>query len=369
MLYTRPQTPERTGSGFGARNSVPDDVIFGKTPAMQRLRQQVSRLAGIDIPVLIQGQSGTGKGILAGEIHLRSPWRGGPFVPINCAAIPANLLESELFGYEAGAFTGAHNARVGWVQAAAGGTLFLDEIAELDLPLQAKLLHLLQDRRFSRIGGHEEVEVETRIICATNRDLEEAVLEGRFREDLLYRINTVTLYLPSLTERRQDIPDLANYFLNLYSEQYGARPRPLSSSLMKLLLQYHWPGNIREMENLIKMYAVLDSEDAIASAIAERRPAARVAEEPAEPSSLKEMARQATRDLERKLIEDALQANNWNRKAAARVLNISYRSLFYKIRAAGLPPKKTVSAKTNRGSGEERGAIERPRLVKNPEGR
>ncbi|MGH9667277.1 MAG: sigma-54 interaction domain-containing protein, partial [Bryobacteraceae bacterium] len=340
MLYNRPQKAERMGLGPGARTSIPDEVIFGKTPAMQRLRQQVGRLAGIDIPVLIQGQSGTGKGILAGEIHLRSPWHSGPFVPLNCAAIPANLLESELFGYEAGAFTGAHNLRIGWVQAAAGGTLFLDEIAELSLPLQAKLLHLLQDRRFCRIGGHEEVEVETRIICATNRDLEEEVQEGRFREDLLYRINTVTLYLPALTERRHDIPALVSYFLRIYSEQYGTRPRPLSATLMNLLLKYHWPGNIREMENLIKTYAVLDSEDVITSAIVERQPAPPPPEEPAEPSSLKEMARQATRDLERRLIEDALQANNWNRKATARVLNISYRSLFYKIRAAGLPPKK-----------------------------
>jgi two-component system response regulator AtoC len=278
-------------------------------------------------------------------------------------------LESELFGYEAGAFTGAHSPRTGWVQAAAGGTLFLDEIAELSPPLQAKLLHLLQDRRFCRIGGHEEVEVETRIICATNRDLEQEVLDGRFREDLLYRINTVTLYLPALTERWQDIPGLVSYFLRIYSEQYGTHPRSLSPALMNLLLKYHWPGNIREMENLIKTYAVLDSEDVITSAIAERRPAPPPPpEEPAEPSSLKEMARQATRDLERKLIEDALQANNWNRKAAARVLNISYRSLFYKIRAAGLPPKKTVSPKNGNGTQENNRTAERKRLARNPEG-
>lgn len=366
MLYNRPQKAERIAFTPGAA-PIPEDVIFGRTPAMQRLRQQIGRLAAIDIPVLIQGESGTGKGVLAREIHLRSPWHSGPFVPLNCAAIPAALLESELFGYEAGAFTGAQNPRSGWVQAAAGGTLFLDEIGDLSLPLQAKLLHLLQDRRFCRIGGHEEVEVETRIICATNQDLEQEVKAGRFREDLLYRINTVTLYLPPLAERRSDIAALVNYFLRLYSDQYGTHPRPVSASLMNRLISYHWPGNIREMENLIKAYAVLDSEDAILGAIVERRPAP--APEPiAEPSSLKEVARQATRDLERRMIEDALQANNWNRKATARVLNISYRSLFYKIRAAGLPAKKNASPKRKKTIEAKNSASDSHSLAPNPEG-
>ena len=356
MLYNRPVKTDNVELGPGARSSIPDDVIFGKSAVMQHLRRRIGRLSSIDIPVLIEGESGTGKGVLAGEIHLRSPWHSGPFVPLNCAAIPANLLESELFGYEAGAFTGAQSLRIGWVQAAAGGTLFLDEIADLTLPLQAKLLHLLQDKRFCRIGGRDEIEVQTRILCATNRNLAEEVKHGRFREDLFYRINTVTLYLPSLAERRQDIPELVTYFLRVYSERYGTRPRPVPAYLISRMLEYHWPGNIRELENLIKTYAVLDSEEAITGGITSRRhsvPPSTV-EPAAPPASLKEVARRATADLERRLIEEALQANNWNRKATARVLNISYRSLFYKIRSAGLPGKKSTAGKSVGISAQDR---------------
>jgi two-component system response regulator AtoC len=337
MLYSR---PVQGGGGSSDGEAPAPKVFFGKSAAMQTLRRQLNDVAGVDIPILIQGESGTGKGILAREIHRRSPWRDGPFLALNCASIPAELLESELFGCEPGAFSGAVAARSGWVQAAAGGTLLLDEIADMSLPLQAKILHLLQDSRYSRIGGQEELRVEARILCATQRDLEREAAEGRFRLDLLYRINAVTFRTPRLAERREDIPELANHFLRLYSARYGTKPRPLSATMLGLLVEHDWPGNIRELENLMRSYTVLDTDETIARGLGAQLPAHN--ESLARETSLKGLSRQARRELERRLIEGALQSANWNRKAAARMLNISYRSLFYKIRAAGLPPKNAA---------------------------
>src|ERR1700729_615549 len=221
----------------------PDNIIFGHSEAVQAIRAQLSRVAAANVPVLITGESGTGKDIIARLVHALSPWKTGPYVKVNCPAIPGTLLESELFGYEKGAFTGAYGAKPGRVEMAHRGTLFLDEISELDMALQSKLLQLLQDGQFCRIGAQEDKKVEVRIVCATNRILEAEIENGTFRQDLYYRINVVNLHLPSLRERRADIEDLMHYFLEFYNRKYNCRARPLSSELVGVLQKYHWPGN------------------------------------------------------------------------------------------------------------------------------
>src|SRR5580765_8000845 len=243
----------------------PEPIVFGRSDAMQALRSRMDKVAAANVPVLIHGESGTGKDIIARMIHGRSPWRSGPYVKVNCPAIPGTLLESELFGYEKGAFTGAYGSKPGRVELAHRGTLFLDEISELDLGLQSKLLQLLQDGQFCRIGAQEDKKVEVRIVCATNRQLEVEIESGTFRQDLFYRINVVTLHMPALRERRSDIPELVSYFLEYYNRKYNCRARTLSGDLMNSLQKYHWPGNIRELENLIKRYVILGNEEVISS--------------------------------------------------------------------------------------------------------
>jgi two-component system, NtrC family, response regulator AtoC len=221
------------------------------------------------------------------------------------------------------------------------GTLFLDEISELDMPLQSKLLQLLQDGQFCRIGAQADKKVEVRIVCATNRKLEDEIENGTFRQDLYYRINVVNLFMPPLRERRGDITGLAAYFLEFYNRKYNCKARPLSGELMEVLQKYHWPGNIRELENLIKRYVILGSEDVITTDLQPRDPDLVTADINFDgPISLKKLTRQATRALERKIILKVLHNHHWNRKQAARTLNISYRALLYKIRDAGLPPNR-----------------------------
>ena len=207
----------------------PEAVIFGRTEIMQAVRQRLTKLAGANVPVLIQGESGTGKDIIARMIHASSPWSDGPWVKVNCPAIPGTLLESELFGYEKGAFTGAYGMKPGRVEMAHRGTLFLDEISELDLALQSKLLQLLQDGQFCRIGAQEDKKVEVRVVCATNRKLEQEIENGTFRADLFYRINVVNICMPPLRERAADIPDLVSYFLEYYKRKYNCPAKPLST--------------------------------------------------------------------------------------------------------------------------------------------
>jgi len=321
----------------------PEEVIFGQSEAMRDLRQRVEKLAGANIPVLIQGESGTGKELIARLIHLHSPWASGPLVKVNCPAIPGTLLESELFGYEKGAFTGANGTKPGRVEMAHRGTLFLDEISELEPGLQAKLLQLLQDGQFCRIGAQEDKKVEVRVVCATNRELEHEIETGSFRADLFYRINVVNLRLPRLRERSHDIPALVNYFLGHYNEKYNCRAQMPSTHTMSLLERYHWPGNIRELENLIKRYVILGNEEVISSDLVSHQPEFFNPDINVDgPISLKTITRQATRELERKVILKVLQAHHWNRKQAARALSISYRALLYKIRDAGLPPKRST---------------------------
>jgi two-component system response regulator AtoC len=321
----------------------PEAIIFGRTDSMQAVRERLARLAAANVPVLIQGESGTGKDIIARMIHAASPWKSGPWVKVNCPAIPGTLLESELFGYEKGAFTGAYGTKPGRVEMAHRGTLFLDEISELDLALQSKLLQLLQDGQFCRIGAQEDKKVEVRVVCATNRKLEQEVENGSFRADLFYRINVVNLHLPPLRERVVDIPDLANYFLEYHNRKYNCRAKPLSTELMGALRKYHWPGNVRELENLIKRYVILGNEDVIAGDLVPREPDFFNADLPLDGQvSLKKLTRQAVRELERKVILKVLQTHHWNRKQTARALSISYRALLYKIRDAGLPSNRAA---------------------------
>jgi len=327
----------------GSLGLPPDEVIFGHSEPMEAVRLKVEKVATANIPVLIQGESGTGKELVARLIHQRSPWSAGPLVKVNCPAIPGTLLESELFGYEKGAFTGAYGAKPGRVELAQGGALFLDEIGDLDLGLQAKLLQLLQDGQFSRLGGQEDTKVELRVICATNRPLEHEVENGTFRQDLFYRINVVNLVLPPLRDRLVDIPQLVEYFLDYHNEKYNAKARPLSQQALRMMQNYPWPGNIREMENLIKRYVILGTEETITSELVVRNQSSFNPLIPADGNlSLKKVTRDAVRELERQVILKALQAHNWNRKKSARALGISYRALLYKIREAGLPSNRAT---------------------------
>src|SRR5258705_3126463 len=335
----------------------PEAVIFGRSEVMQSLRDRMDKVASANVPVLIQGESGTGKDIIARMIHGLSPWRSGPFVKVNCPAIPGTLLESELFGYEKRAFTGAYGSKPGRVEMAHRGTLFLDEISELDLSLQSKRLQLLQDGQFCRIGAQEDKKVEVRVVCATNRNLGSEIEVGTFRQDLYYRINVVNLRMPSLRERRCDIEELASYFLEFYNRKYNCRARPLSNEVMSVLQKYHWPGNIRELENLVKRYVILGNEEVITNDLVAREPDCFNPDSSFDgPTSLKKRTRQAVRELERKVILKVLQQHHWNRKQAARTLSISYRALLYKIRDAGLPSNRSLrlrqaeTAKTNAGA-------------------
>jgi two-component system response regulator AtoC len=295
--------------------------------------------------VLIHGESGTGKDIIARMIHGLSPWKNGPFVKVNCPAIPGTLVESELFGYEKGAFTGAFGSKPGRVEMAHCGTLFLDEISELDLPLQSKLLQLLQDGQFSRIGASAEVKVDVRVVCATNRQLQREVSGGRFRQDLYYRITGLILHLPPLRERVADISMLAEYLIGLHCIRYKREVPPLSASTLMLMKTHTWSGNIRELENLMKRYVVLGSEEVITKEL-NWRTTSHIDLEVAPESSiaLTQVTREAVKDLESKIILSTLQANQWNRKRAARALHISYRSLLYKLKRAGLNSRRDMEA-------------------------
>lgn len=319
----------------------PEHIYFGPAGVMQSVRQRVERAAGLNVPILVLGESGTGKEVLARFIHARSPWRNGPFVKVNCPAIPGTLIESELFGFQKGAFTGATAAKPGRMELAQGGTLFLDEIAELDASLQAKLLHVLQDGHFTRIGDHEEKQMDARVICATNRQLQHEIEIGGFRSDLFYRINVISITLPPLRERREDIPYLLEYLRQLFNQRFKRDAMPLSRETVQLLQQRDWPGNVRELENCMQRYVILGSEEAFYSEREEKKPVSFSYEtSPDGNIPLKRIAQQVTRKMERDLILKVLQANHWNRRKTAEVLKISYRALLYKVRQAGLPSKR-----------------------------
>ena len=358
--------------------------LFGYSEAMNEVRDLIEQVADTDVTVLVRGESGTGKELVARALHERSLRKDKPFVKVNCAALPAELLESELFGFEKGAFTGAIQHKPGKFEFANHGTIFLDEIGDMSFPLQAKLLQVVQDGEFSRLGGKADVQVDVRLIAATNRDLETAVAQGQFREDLYFRLNVVTINLPPLRDRREEVPVLIDYFLKKYSVQYNRPHTSISSDLHRQLGEYNWPGNVRQLENLIKRMVVLGTEAPIlkelqqpaapmavrppvpltfpraatpqpvaASAAAPLSPRSRVgaAAGNGEPAlagnaaldigatgnvSLKEIARKAAQDAEKVLIARMLTRTCWNRKEAAEILGISYKALLYKIKENGL---------------------------------
>ncbi len=344
--------------------------LLGTSNQMREVLELVGRVADTDVTVLVRGESGTGKELVARAVHDASPRRERTFVKVNCAALPAELLESELFGFERGAFTGAIQHKPGKFEFANHGTMFLDEISEMSAPLQSKLLQVLQDGEFARLGGRQDVRVDVRVVAATNRDLEAAVAEGQFREDLFFRLNVVCITLPPLRQRRDEIPTLTDHFLRRYAEHYNKAPLALATDTMRLFVEYDWPGNVRELENLIKRMVILGSDTAIrrdvadaiagrslrvgpipalqtpsvlADAVGPKPPAAAAPPKPTAPpppaplsGSLKDIGRHAAREAERELIFRTLQQTRWNRREAAEILGISYKALLYKIKEAEL---------------------------------
>jgi transcriptional regulator with PAS, ATPase and Fis domain len=365
-------------------------MLFGHSQQMTEVRDLIERVSDTDVTVLIRGESGVGKELVARALHEQSLRKDKPFVKVNCAALPTELLESELFGFEKGAFTGAIQHKPGKFEFANHGTMFLDEIGDMSFPLQAKLLQALQDGEFSRLGGKADVHVDVRVITATNCDLEAAVAAGRFREDLYFRLNVVTITIPPLRDRREEIPMLTDHFLKKYSVQYNKPFPAITPDVSRLFMEYEWPGNIRQLENMIKRMVVLGSEAAIVHelqqpaspshqwphptsssaprpthpplqpvmpppAAAEVSAAVAVAAAPAgmgigsvapvgAPArasattniSLKDISRTAAREAERGLILSMLTRTRWNRKEAAENLGISYKALLYKIKENGL---------------------------------
>ncbi len=330
-----------------------DELVVGRTPAMQELYKLIGRVATTDATVLIQGETGTGKELVARTVHYHSG-RRGPFVALNCSAIPNELLESELFGYERGAFTGAVERRIGKFEAAAGGTLFLDEIADMPLPLQAKLLRVLQEREFTRVGGRDAIRADVRIIAASNQDLESAARAGRFREDLFFRLNVVPLLVPPLRERRGDIPDLIDFFVDKVNRQIGTAIVGVSDEARELLMRHSWPGNVRELENALLRAGVLAGgrtivADDLALAGQPRR-------SPGEVLPLEDAVRRRLADLlsadadtpvgelhatlisavERPLIEIVLERSGGNQVKAAEMLGINRNTLRKKISELGI---------------------------------
>jgi two-component system response regulator AtoC len=343
-----------TGKGesyAGEVEELCDDVFFvAASPAMKKIRAQAALVANVEIPVLLLGESGTGKEVLARLIHKLSPRAHRTFLKVNCAAVPGDLLESELFGYEAGAFTGATHAKPGKFELCNKGTILLDEIGEMPALLQAKLLHVLQDQTFSRLGSRTMVKVDVRILAATNIDIPEALANKRLREDLYYRLNAFTMSLPPLRERKEEIPILLKHFMSRMSESYARAPLPLSGPLMEACLRHSWPGNLRELSNFIKRYLVLGDET-LAAAELQPRPDggggqhadSRAATAGAESrGGLKSLSRTAKDEAEAEAISRALEETNWNRKQAALLLKISYKALLYKIRQYGIAQSRST---------------------------
>jgi two-component system response regulator AtoC len=364
-----------------------DRAVWGNSEKMRGIGQVIEQVADSDVTVLIRGESGVGKELVARAIHQRSTRRTRPFVKVNCAALPAELLESELFGHERGAFTGAATTRIGKFEQADGGTLMLDEIGEMKPALQAKLLHVLQDAEFTKLGSNKRVNVDVRVVAATNRDLEKMLAAGEFREDLYYRLKVIELTVPALRERRDEIPTLTDFFVARYSRKYNRPARPISDELRQLFATYDWPGNIRELENMIKRVVILQDEqlvvreiqrnmqrvaagNAVLSAAAAAVPMAAVAAagagvlsgglplgtapyppaaepdvddvaEDAEPAeevggSLASVAKAAAMKAERAAIEQTLRQVHWNRRKAAQILGVSYKTLLNKIKECGI---------------------------------
>ena len=364
-----------------------DRSVWGNSEKMRNIATVIEQVADSDVTVLIRGESGVGKELVSRAIHQRSTRRNRPFVKVNCAALPAELLESELFGHERGAFTGAATTRIGKFEQADGGTLFMDEIGELKPALQAKLLHVLQDAEFTKLGSNKRINVDVRVVAATNRDLEKMMISGEFREDLYYRLKVIELTVPALRERRDEVPTLTDFFVSRYSRKYNRPHKPISDELRQMFLLYEWPGNIRELENMIKRVVILQDEQLVIREIernmqrfaampvaapapayatagampggaglgpvvpyvpvpsgppldgddedaAEDAPPAEAAEEVG--SSLAAVAKAASIKAERAAIEQTLRQVHWNRRKAAQILGVSYKTLLNKIKECGI---------------------------------
>jgi two-component system, NtrC family, response regulator AtoC len=369
------------------RRQLSDDqdrafLFWGDSPEMKTIAQVIEQVSDSDVTVLIRGESGVGKELVARAIHQRSPRKERPFVKVNCAALPAELLESELFGHEKGAFTGAATTRVGKFEQADTGTIFLDEIGEMKAALQAKLLHVLQDAQFTKLGSNKAINVDVRVVAATNRDLESMLMRGEFREDLYYRLKVIEVTVPPLRERRAEIQHLTGFFMDRYARRYNRQARQLSDELTQLFQTYEWPGNIRELENMIKRIVILQDEQLVVREMTRAaRPAAAYAaagiggglrgvplpapdeaeetdapdlgdavdEEEAQPeepvvmapagSRLADVAKAAAIKAERAIIEDTLRQVHWNRRRAAEQLGVSYKTLLNKIKECGISRK------------------------------
>ena len=334
----------------------PFSVLFGSTVEMEAARRKLESVAKTRIPVLIQGESGTGKELCVRLIHGLSERPAASLVKVSCPAIPHSLLETELFGYEKGSFTGANSTKRGRVEQADGGTLFLDEVGSLDMAVQSKLLQVLQDGTFMRVGAHETRSIQTRVVSVANRDLQEQVDEGSFRLDFLYRINAITLDLPPLRKRLGDLPMLVDYLMGEHARMFHAKPVPLSAAAMRQMRQYGWPGNIRQLDNVIRSYVLLGSEESLmAELVPEEKTGNQVMTEVdvSSPISLKLLTKRATQELERQVILKVLKANNWNRLKTAKWLQISYRSLLYKLNEVGTeyaPKLRRVTEKSSQTS-------------------
>jgi two-component system response regulator AtoC len=361
-----------------------DRSVWGNSEKMRNIATVIEQVADSDVTVLIRGESGVGKELVSRAIHQRSTRKNRPFVKVNCAALPAELLESELFGHERGAFTGAATTRIGKFEQADGGTLFMDEIGEMKPALQAKLLHVLQDAEFTKLGSNKRIQVDVRVVAATNRDLEKMMTSGEFREDLYYRLKVIELTVPALRERRDEIPTLTDFFVARYSRKYNRPLKPISDELRQLFLQYDWPGNIRELENMIKRVVILQDEHLVVREIERNMqraaaapvvaaapayaaagyapvlpgsppvapaypPPAALEPEPLEPveeseppvaeeggGSLASVAKAAAMKAERAAIEQTLRQVHWNRRKAAQILGVSYKTLLNKIKECGI---------------------------------
>ena len=337
----RPGAPA-AGKGASPDNveEISEDLCFiAASPAMQNIRARVNRVAAVDVPVLILGESGSGKEVVARLIHKLSSRARRAFLKVNCAALPSELLESELFGYEPGAFTGATRPKPGKFELAHKGTILLDEIAEMPPSLQAKLLHVLQDQQFSRLGGRSTITVDVRILAATNADIKQAMADKRIREDLYYRLNAFTLLLPPLRERQEEIPLLLKHFMARFAARYARAPLPFSPKLLEACLRYPWPGNLRELENFVKRYLILGDEALVFGELTRRETApgdgATKGLEPA-PGGLKSLVRSLKDGAEAEAITAALDQTQWSRRRAAHLLKISYKALLYKMRQYGI---------------------------------
>jgi len=315
--------------------------LIGRSPKIQQVVRVIERVAQTDIPVLVCGESGSGKDVVARLIHANSTRRFKPFLKVNCTAIPRDLLESELFGHERGSFTGAHQLKQGKFELANQGSIYLDELGEMPLGIQPKLLQVLQDKEFARLGGHQEITVDVRFISSTNQPLEKLLSEGKFREDLYYRLNVVTVQLPPLRERKEDIAEICNSLIEKHAFALHVESFVLPDGILELFMQHDWPGNVRELENMIRRLLATGDESALSDMGSQR--SEEVMPIPSAPAcdefsilSLKDTARLAARQAEREMILRALQKTNWNRRRAAQLLQISYKAMLYKLKDAGL---------------------------------